>query len=527
MKTSGWCFCFALVLLLSGHAFADGGWFPLGSGTDNYVSCLTSFNGHLIAGGQFIHAGGGPANRVAEWAGAWGALGSGFDDGFVSTLTEFHTDLYAGGHFYHAGGMPVNHIARWNGTAWTALGTGMSPAWGGVNASIVFHDKLIVGGNFANAGGVAANNIAQWDGDTWSAFAGGMNGPVHALIISGGDLIAAGTFTSAGGVAATGIARWNGSHWYPLGSGVMGIYVLTVYDGKLIAGGDFTSAGGAPGDYIAQWNGSSWSELGGGMNGMVFALTVLDGDLIAGGLFYYAGTEFAREIAGWDGSEWFALSDGMDDAATVQCLYAFDHSLFTGGHFTGAKYVPANNIAMWGYPGACCRADDDCLIVAEAQCEWLGGFFIGAGVSCDPNPCQPQIGACCDPAGNCMMSTAMECPGSWLGPDFSCDPNPCMPLSVDPGSRVASSRPLRVSSPSTGQVRVQYQLSTPSRVTLDILDLSGRRVRRLLDESQAAGDGVVTWDGRNDAGNELYSGIYITRLETAAGVSTEKVVLAK
>ena len=36
------------------------------------------------------------------------------------------TDLYAGGYFTTAGGVPANCIAKWNGSAWSALGSGMS-----------------------------------------------------------------------------------------------------------------------------------------------------------------------------------------------------------------------------------------------------------------------------------------------------------------------------------------------------------------------------------------------------------------
>ena len=79
-----------------------------------------------------------------------------------------------------------------------------------------------LGGYFTTAGGMPANYIAKWDGSAWSALGSGMNGVVYALAVSGTDLYAGGYFTSAGGVAATNIASWNGSAWSALGSGMNG-----------------------------------------------------------------------------------------------------------------------------------------------------------------------------------------------------------------------------------------------------------------------------------------------------------------
>ena len=36
------------------------------------------------------------------------------------------TNLYAGGYFTTAGGVPANYIAKWDGSAWSALGSGMN-----------------------------------------------------------------------------------------------------------------------------------------------------------------------------------------------------------------------------------------------------------------------------------------------------------------------------------------------------------------------------------------------------------------
>ncbi len=58
-------------------------------------------------------------------------------------------------------------------------------------------------------------------------------------------------------------------------------------------------------------------------------------------------------------------------------------------------------------------------------------------------------------------------------------------------------------------------------------DASGAVVRRLTEGQQPAGAHAVRWDGRDDAGNPLPAGVYLTRIETAEGVATGKVTVAR
>jgi len=99
-------------------------WAPLGGGIGggkpySYVSTLTGYGSDLIAGGNFTTAGGVSANRIARWNGSsWSPLGNGMGGGnpytFVSALSVYGNDLIAGGNFITAGGVSANKIARWN-----------------------------------------------------------------------------------------------------------------------------------------------------------------------------------------------------------------------------------------------------------------------------------------------------------------------------------------------------------------------------------------------------------------------------
>jgi len=65
--------------------------------------------------------------------------------------------------------------------------------------------------------------------------------------------------------------------------------------------------------------------------------------------------------------------------------------------------------------------------------------------------------------------------------------------------------------------RIQYTVGTkqtqPVPVSLKIYNVLGQLVRTLVDEEKAAGSHRVTWDGRDDRGQELSSGVYLYRLE--------------
>jgi len=64
---------------------------------------------------------------------------------------------------------------------------------------------------------------------------------------------------------------------------------------------------------------------------------------------------------------------------------------------------------------------------------------------------------------------------------------------------------------------IQYDVpSDGGRVVLEVFDVSGRLVRRLLDRNEAAGRQWVVWDGRDDGGAAVASGVYYYRL-TAPG----------
>jgi flagellar hook assembly protein FlgD len=57
--------------------------------------------------------------------------------------------------------------------------------------------------------------------------------------------------------------------------------------------------------------------------------------------------------------------------------------------------------------------------------------------------------------------------------------------------------------------------------------LRGRLVRTLLTEQRRAGRHEFEWNGRDDSGEPVASGVYLIRLETPTGHQEQKVSLLK
>jgi hypothetical protein len=74
---------------------------------------------------------------------------------------------------------------------------------------------------------------------------------------------------------------------------------------------------------------------------------------------------------------------------------------------------------------------------------------------------------------------------------------------------------------------IAYQLPMRAPVTLEVHSLLGQRVRHLVDEVQLAGHHAVTWDGTDDSGRPVASGVYLYRLKTGHYDRTRTMVLAK
>lgn len=92
-----------------------------------------------------------------------------------------------------------------------------------------------------------------------------------------------------------------------------------------------------------------------------------------------------------------------------------------------------------------------------------------------------------------------------------------------PNSSLVQNHP----NPFNPQTTIAFSLAARGRVSLAIYDVNGRIVRTLANETRAAGAYELKWDGRDDDGQAVASGVYFYRLVAPDFTQTKKMVLLK
>jgi hypothetical protein len=77
-----------------------------------------------------------------------------------------------------------------------------------------------------------------------------------------------------------------------------------------------------------------------------------------------------------------------------------------------------------------------------------------------------------------------------------------------------------------GRTTLRYTLACPEPAALSVHDLTGRVVRSWAISRGPTAVGSASWDGRDDAGRRLASGVYVVRLTSGVAQLRTKVVLA-
>jgi hypothetical protein len=81
--------------------------------------------------------------------------------------------------------------------------------------------------------------------------------------------------------------------------------------------------------------------------------------------------------------------------------------------------------------------------------------------------------------------------------------------------------------PSRSSSTIDFTLPTRGRVTLTIYSVQGQAVRKLVDEVRSAGTQSVVWDGTDDHGSAVPSGMYLAVIKTSEGSESRKTVLVR
>ena len=81
--------------------------------------------------------------------------------------------------------------------------------------------------------------------------------------------------------------------------------------------------------------------------------------------------------------------------------------------------------------------------------------------------------------------------------------------------------------PFNPQTTIRFALPEAGQVVLEIFDLSGRLITRLVEQPMAAGRYEVMWDGHDAAGRQLASGLYLLRIRANDFTAARRMMLVK
>lgn len=102
------------------------------------------------------------------------------------------------------------------------------------------------------------------------------------------------------------------------------------------------------------------------------------------------------------------------------------------------------------------------------------------------------------------------------------------PTGVGQGMATAFHLGANYPNPFNPDTRIQFSLPAGGSVELDVFDGRGRLVRRLIPgHHHSAGTHTALWDGRNDGGESVASGVYFYRLRAGGRLATRRMVLLK
>jgi hypothetical protein len=81
--------------------------------------------------------------------------------------------------------------------------------------------------------------------------------------------------------------------------------------------------------------------------------------------------------------------------------------------------------------------------------------------------------------------------------------------------------------PFNPETNIVFNIPKSAQVKLEIFNILGQKVRTLVDQYLKAGQKEVDWDGRDDLGKEISSGMYFYRITTPEFSQTKKMVLLR
>ena len=100
-------------------------------------------------------------------------------------------------------------------------------------------------------------------------------------------------------------------------------------------------------------------------------------------------------------------------------------------------------------------------------------------------------------------------------------------LSLNPNVPTSTELFQNYPNPFNPETRIDYQLQEKTKVTIEVFNMVGQKIKTILNQEQNSGYHSVIWDCRDEAGKQLGSGVYLYRLKAGNYAKTRKMLVMK
>jgi hypothetical protein len=311
----------------------------------------------------------------------------------------------------------------------------------------------------------------------------------------------------------------HGNQWAFSGFSGRWIYALACNGSKISAGSDSGHV------FFSDDNGADWIVRKiPSIDVAVKALAVTDSGIFAGtnqsGIF----------LSTDDGAEWIQVNSGSS-FNDINSIVINGSRIFAGG--TGGVYVSTDNGMNWTainngltsyYVQA--LAVHDSRVFAGSQGE--GGFYSSDNGSHWTAMNDGLTGwgnyITCLNVVDTLVLAGTDGAGLWRRPlsEFV--------MQVDNGDTPLTQNFIlqqNYPNPFNTNTTIRYAISNVSNVSIIIYNVLGQTVKTLVNGRKDAGNYEVSWNGKDDDGHAISSGIYIYKLKYGITVKTNKMMLLK
>jgi hypothetical protein len=81
--------------------------------------------------------------------------------------------------------------------------------------------------------------------------------------------------------------------------------------------------------------------------------------------------------------------------------------------------------------------------------------------------------------------------------------------------------------PFNPEISINFALGTSMDVSIELFNIRGQRVRNLLNENLGRGEHRIIWNGTDDSGRSMSSGMYFYRITAGEFQETRRILLMK